>query len=52
MFLHFHLSRIIRDIERIQSQTRKKETVSKKWFSNMTIKDIDDISYNYLNHFF
>ena len=52
MFLHFHLSRIIRDIERIRSQTPKNEYVPKKWFSNMTIKDIDDISYNYLNNFF
>ena len=52
MFLHFHLSRIIRDIEKIRAQTPKKEYVPKKWFSNMTFKDIDDISYNYLNYFF
>jgi hypothetical protein len=52
MFLHFHLSRIIRDIEIIRAQTPKKDHIPKKWFSNMTFKDIDDISYNYLNNFF
>tara|TARA_Y100001958_G_C20908144_1_gene327403 strand:+ start:226 stop:384 length:159 start_codon:yes stop_codon:yes gene_type:complete len=52
MFLHFHLSRIIRDIEKIRSQTSKKEYIPKKWFSTMTNKDIDDISQNYLNNFF
>ena len=52
MFLHFHLSRIIRDIEKIRAQTPKKEYIPKKWFSTMTNKDIDNISQNYLNNFF
>ena len=52
MFLHFHLSRIIRDIEKIRAQNPKKEYIPKKWFSTMTNKEIDDISYNYLIHFF
>lgn len=52
MFLHLHLSRIVRDIEKIRAQTPKKDHTPKKWFSNMTFKDIDDISHYYLNNFF
>ena len=32
MFLHFHLSRIIRDIEKIRAQTPKKDIFLKNGF--------------------
>ena len=51
MYLHFHLSRIVKDIEKIRLQTPKKRGIQKKWFSNLTNKDLDDFS-NYLNLFF
>jgi len=52
MFLHFHLSRIIKDIEKMREQTPKKEPIPKKWFSNITSNDIDNIAQDYLNYFF
>ena len=54
--LHFHLMKIIKDIELIRLSQGQiiipKKKLERKWLSNMNEKEIEDFTSNYLYLFF
>ena len=54
--LHFHLMKIIKDIELIRLSQGQiiipKKKLERKWLSNMNEKEIKDFTSNYLYLFF
>lgn len=56
MSIHFHLYRIIKDIEKIRNNSLKINPKENKknyiWFSNLTNKEIDDFGNKYLYYFY
>ena len=54
--LHFHLMKIIKDIELIRRSQDQiiipKKKLERKWLSNMNEKEIEDFTSNYLYLFF
>ena len=49
--LHFHLMRIIKDIELIRV-SQSQVNIKRKWFSNINEKEIEDFTTNYLHILF
>lgn len=53
--LHFHLMRIIRDMEIIRNSQNHiliQQPIKKKWFSNINQHDVEDFTANYLHILF
>jgi hypothetical protein len=54
--LHFHLMRIIKDIEIMRASQNhlliQQPIIKRKWFSNINEHDIEDFTTNYLHLLF